>query len=188
MATASCADIPTSADLIRFLETRCRVLELIQSNQLVRALLALPRSSQPADRKVSKHTYSNVATQLQCSLCHESHRLIKCDKFLRMQPRQRHNYAKQSNLCFNWLQIYSKNHQCSRQLCRQCNRRHHTLLHIDKQSQTRDKGSTTNNSLSTNTKGSTNKKLNTYCSLKGQAKNHILLATSIVVVQNKFGL
>jgi hypothetical protein len=68
--TASCADNPTSADLITFLETRCRALELIQSNQSVRAL---PRPSQPADRKVSKHTSSNVATQLQCSWCNESH-------------------------------------------------------------------------------------------------------------------
>jgi diphosphomevalonate decarboxylase len=56
------ADIPTSADLITFLETRCRALELIQSNQLVRTLPSLPRSSQATDRRVSKHTYSNVAT------------------------------------------------------------------------------------------------------------------------------
>jgi hypothetical protein len=112
--------------------------------------------------------------------------LFKCDKFLRMQPTQRFNHVKQLNLCFNCLQIYSKNHQCSRQLCRHCNRRH-TLLHIDKQSQTRGKGSTTNNNLAADTKGSTNKELNTYCSLRGQAKNHILLATAVVEIQNKFG-
>jgi hypothetical protein len=63
LVTAPRAEIPTSADLITFLETRCRALELIQSKQLVRALPPLPRSSQPADRKVSKHTFSNVATQ-----------------------------------------------------------------------------------------------------------------------------
>jgi hypothetical protein len=74
-------------------------------NQSVRTLHAHSRPSQLADRKVSKHTYSNVATQLQCSLCNESHGMFKCDKFLRMQPRQRLNHAKQSNLCFNCLQI-----------------------------------------------------------------------------------
>jgi hypothetical protein len=56
LVTATRADIPISADLITFLETRCWALELIQSNQSVWALPALPRSSQPADRKVSKHT------------------------------------------------------------------------------------------------------------------------------------
>jgi diphosphomevalonate decarboxylase len=104
--TAASLDIPTLADLITFLGNRCRALELIQSNQLVKALPALPKPSQLPDRKVSKHTYSNVATQLQCSLCNESHRLFRCDKFLRMQPRQRYNYAKQSNLCFNCLQTF----------------------------------------------------------------------------------
>jgi hypothetical protein len=51
--TASCSDIPTSGDLIRFLENRFRPLELIQSNQSVRALPAPLRPSQPANRKVS---------------------------------------------------------------------------------------------------------------------------------------
>jgi hypothetical protein len=104
-----------------------------------------------------------------------------------MQRRQRLNHAKQLNLCFNCLQIFSKNDQCSQQLFRQCNKKHHTLLNIDKQSQTRDKRSRTNNSLAADTKRSTNKELRTYCSLKGQPKNHILLATAIVEVQNKFG-
>jgi hypothetical protein len=91
-----------------------------------------------------------------------------------------------NQICASIVCKHSKNHHCSRQLCRQCNRRHHTLLHIDKQ-QTRDKGSTTNNSLTVDLRGSTNKELNTYCSLRGQAKNHVLLATAIVEVQDKLG-
>jgi hypothetical protein len=64
LVTAPRIDMPTSVDLITFLETRCRALELIQFNQLVRALPALPKSSQPPDRKVSKHLFksSNTAT------------------------------------------------------------------------------------------------------------------------------
>jgi hypothetical protein len=31
LVTASCADIPTSADIITFLKNRCRALELIQA-------------------------------------------------------------------------------------------------------------------------------------------------------------
>jgi hypothetical protein len=65
IVTAPRLDIP-SADLMTFLETRCRALELIQSIRLVRAL---PKPSKPAERKVSRNTYSNVATQLQCSMC-----------------------------------------------------------------------------------------------------------------------
>jgi hypothetical protein len=36
--------------------------------------------------------------------------------------------------------------------------------------------------LAADTKTSTNEELNTYCSLRGQAKNHVLLATAIVEV------
>jgi hypothetical protein len=46
--TASRSDIPTSADLIRYLENRCQTLELIQSNQSVTAPPVSSRPSQPA--------------------------------------------------------------------------------------------------------------------------------------------
>jgi len=105
-----------------------------------------------------------------------------------MQPKQRLNCAKQLKLCFNCLQLFTKAHTCSKQLCRQCHKRHHTLLHIDKQNQTtNDKGSTSNNNHSANAKGTTTAKVNSYCSLKSKPRNHILLATAIVEVKNKSG-
>ena len=106
-------------------------------------------------------------------------------RFLKLQPRQRANRAKQLGLCFNCLQPYFMGHICSRQMCRKCNKRHHTLLHIDEQNQTNDKGSTINNNHSANAKGRTIAEVNTYCSLKNKPRNHMLLATAIVEVQNK---
>src|SRR5215510_3057801 len=32
-------------------------------------------------------------------------------------------------LCYNCLQTFTRRHVCSQQACRQCNKRHHTLLH-----------------------------------------------------------
>jgi hypothetical protein len=62
-----------------------------------------------------------------------------------------------------------------------------TLLHIDKQNQiTNHKGSTSNNPPA-DAKGSPTAEVNTYCSLKGKFRNHILLATAIVEVKNKSG-
>jgi hypothetical protein len=66
--------------------------------------------------------------------------------------------------------------------------KHHTLLHIDKQSQQRnDKESSTNTNQSANAKGTTTAEVNTYCSFKGKPKNYILLATAIVKIRNKSG-
>ena len=163
-------------------------MELLQTTQSLKSSAITPRSSQSTGGKVSNPTYTNVATQLQCPVCNVSHRLFKCDRFIKMQPKQCLNCAKQLKFCFNCLQLFTKAHTCSKQLCRQCHKRHHTLLHIDKQNQTTNgKGSTTNNNHSANAKGTTTAEVNTYCSLKNKPRNHILLATAIAEVQNKSG-
>ena len=142
--------------------------------------------SNATGHKVSKFAYSNIATQAQCPVYNGSHRVFKCDKFIKMQPKQRLTQAKQLGLCFNCLQLFTKNHTCSNQTCRQCHRRHHTLLHLDKQKQnSNDKRSTTRNPPA-DAKG-TNAEVNSYCSFKGRPRNHILLATAIIDVKNKAG-
>jgi len=135
LITASCADTPTTLELINFMETRCRALELIQTTHSLKAAAAPSRPSNATRQKVSKLAYSNVATQAQCPVCNGSHRLFKCDKFIKLQPKQRLTQAKQLGLCFNCLQLFTKNRPCSNQTCRQCQRRHHTLLHLDNQKQ-----------------------------------------------------
>jgi len=185
LITASRADTPRTAELVTFLGSRCRALELLQTTKSLKVVPNISSSSQLTGNKVSK-SYSNVATQLQCSLCNGSHRHFKCDTFLKMQARQRFNHAKQSGLCFNCLQPFTRNHGCSKQVCRQCHKRHHTLLHIDRQNQSiNDKGSVTNGPA--DARGSSTAEVNTYCSFKGKPRNQILLATAIVEVQNKSG-
>ena len=117
LITASRADTPTTAELITFMESRCRAFELLQTTQSMKTRTATPRPSQPAGTKVSKPVYCNVAKQLQCFLCNGSHRPFHCDKFLKIQVRQQFNYAKQSRLCFNCLQPYTENHTCSIHVC-----------------------------------------------------------------------
>ena len=129
--------------------------------------------------------YCNVAAKLQCPLCNESHKFFKCDRFLKLQPKER---ANQLRLCFNCLQSFFKGHACSRQMCLNCNKRHHTLLHIDRENQTAyDKGSTSNKNLAADTTASTAEEFKTYSSFKGKPRNHILLATAIVEIQSKYG-
>jgi hypothetical protein len=132
LITASRADTPRIAELVTFLESIYRALELLQNTQSLKTVPATKRSSQSIGSKVDKPSYSNVATQLQCPSCNGSHRLFKCDRFLKMQAKQCLDHAKQLGLCFNCWLPFTKNHTCSRQVCRQCHRRHHTLLHIDR--------------------------------------------------------
>ena len=69
-----------------------------------------------------------------------------------MQPKQRFSQAKQLGLCFNCLQPHTRNHTCSKQVCRQYHNKHHTLLHLDRQV-TNDKGSTNNKNNPTDAQG-----------------------------------
>jgi len=65
--------------------------------------------------------------------------------FLKMQFKQHLNHAKQSGICFNCILPFTRNHTCSKQVCHQCNKRHHILEHLDRQIQLIiDKGSVTN--------------------------------------------
>jgi len=169
-----------------FLESRCRALELLQTTQSLKEVPNISRSSQLTGKKVSK-SYSNVATQLQCSLCNGSHRLFKCDEFLKKQAKQRLNHAKQSGLCFNCLQPFTRYHTCSKQVCRQSHKRHNTLLQIDRQiPSTNDKGSATNDAPA-DTRGISTAEVNTYFLFKGKPRNQIILATAIVEFQNNYG-
>jgi len=197
--TASRTDIPTTTELMTFLESRCRALELLQLTQTLKMSTATPRSSYTMGSKVSKPSHTYEVTKLQCVLCKDSHRLFKCDKFLRMDVKQRLNYAKQSKLCFNCLQPYVKNHTCSKQVCYHCHKKHHSLLHLNVQQRPNSRR-TTNHNVPTNGKGpSTNSKLtvneqsnalteiSTYCTFKGKSQNQTLLATAVVELRNESG-
>jgi len=158
--TASRTDIPSTKELMTFLESRCKVLELFQLTQTLKMSTSTTRSSYTMGSKVSKSSYTHVATKEQCALCKDSHRMFKCDKFLRMEVKQSLNHVKQSKLCFNRLQPFVKNHTCSKQVCYHCHKKHHTLLQLNVQSRPNSRGSTTHN-LPTNGQGPSTKSKST---------------------------
>ena len=96
--------------------------------------------------------------------------MFKYDKFLKMQAKKRFDQGKQSGLCFNCWQPFTRNHIFSKEVRCQCQKRHHTLLHIDRQIQTiDDKGSATNGPAVA--RDSTTAEVNTHCSFNGKPRN-----------------
>ena len=71
---ASRTDTPTTPELVTFLESRCS-LRVTSDYPSMKSPAIAPRSSQSTGGKVSKPTYTNVATQLQCPVCNASHTL-----------------------------------------------------------------------------------------------------------------
>jgi len=66
-----------------------------------------------------------------------------------------------------------------------CHKKHHTMLYKDNQNHPTNNKVTTGNPPA-ETEGTT-AEVNTYSSLKSKTQTHILLATAIVEVRNKFG-
>jgi len=139
------AHTPKNSELLTLLELSCWALELLQTNQWLKVVPTTSRSSQLTGNNVSTPSYSKVATQLQCSLWNGSLRLFECYKFIRMQAKQRLLHAKQSRLCFKYLQQFTRNHRWSKKVYRQWHKRHHTLLHIGTQKQSTNKKKSANN-------------------------------------------
>ncbi|XP_044741128.1 uncharacterized protein LOC123302317 [Chrysoperla carnea] len=126
--------IPKFEDLIKFIETECLKF---QTENLT--------SDKSVNNYPAKPTYSNkqvVMTQTQynpdtCAVCKGNHPIFKCSNFLALQPSQRLNKIKQLNGCHNCLKTNHEVTKCpSQSICKECKRKHNTLLHIVSGSQT----------------------------------------------------
>lgn len=69
-----------------------------------------------------------------CSICKKDiHSLFKCDQFVKLEPFERYQMAKERSLCLNCLNPRHKVSNCtSSNACRICSGKHHTMLHFIK--------------------------------------------------------
>jgi hypothetical protein len=135
---------------------------------------------------VSKQTASfNTVIQDGCPCCQGNHYLFKCEKFVGMQPK-RHTLVRQAHVCFNCLKLFDPSHVRSTFSCQKCNKKYHTLLHMDFTS--KQKNNKQQNSQSREPTGDSNSKtnINTYCAFKGKPRTYVTLATAIVHVKKTF--
>jgi hypothetical protein len=139
------------SDLLTFLKDRADVLETVQVSQS-KYVDNGPRKSSLSNH--SKHTHSNISTQndfskssnsysninslkrYKCILCQGNHmhgNLYACEDFLKLSIKDRFKYVIEKNLCSNCLR---RGHifnciikDCWYGGCKQCNKKHNSLLH-----------------------------------------------------------
>jgi hypothetical protein len=108
LKTAFSQEMALLDDILRLLEDRWKALELFDTSQpgkTEKTLQAVKKT------RVSKQTASfNIVTQGGCPCCQGNHYLYKCEKFLGMQPKQRHTFVRQAHLCF--VCNYTTLHMC----------------------------------------------------------------------------
>lgn len=130
--------VPTYQQFISFLEKRCTVLESLDnitnktSNQAP-IIQINKRNNQTQNRSISLTTVENKPNTL-CSYCkNPKHNILTCTEFLNLSITSRIEKAQYLKLCINCLRNNHKTGSCrSTSTCRLCNKRHHTLLHNNK--------------------------------------------------------
>lgn len=177
-------NLPSLKTFIKYLETRFRVLEMIQTSSTNR---------ETRERVINKPksfvTTTSAPTSFKCTLCNENHGLIYCKKFTDLSVTDRVQHVTQSMLCFNCLSPKHSAKFCRSQgTCKQCNRRHHTLLHYQR-------GMASNTPTSTETERGPETKTQPETEISGTIKSHLvtqgqnsLMATALVHVETGQGL
>lgn len=90
-------------------------------------------STQPHNSFVPLSKPSAEQPDQTCPLCNGQHTLVKCNKFLKKSVDDRSEFLRSKGLCYGCFGSGHVSSGCrNRATCKECGRRHHTLLHIVK--------------------------------------------------------
>lgn len=174
---------PFYEDLVRFLLARSQALEESQDASNSRASLKIRESA--SLRRTSSAAAVAVSVS-GCAVCKAKHYLSSCPTFASWSPNRRRDFVSKSKRCFNCLNGNHSIQNCqSKYTCRMCQGRHHTMLHVDKGSNSETSSSSVSPSASVSLAISAASP-NEIASLSAQATprqlTRVLLATSWVTI------
>lgn len=121
------------------------------------------KSKKIPERKTAQQKVLSATLQV-CILCGESHSLFRCPSFANMDVEKRKDFVLEKRCCFNCLKQDHWSNSCpSNGMCKECNKRHNTLLHI---------------------KTVSHEKSKPIAMVASMSKKKILLATAAVLIEN----
>lgn len=133
----------TYKDLMKFLKNRVQILENVAKLEKLRfdpqsASTPLPKGNKnvppPSKKTVAAVIEQNKSPRQSCVVCNEIHHIMACETFKNMNPQQRLDKARSLKLCFNCLKGDHLSPACPDiRRCKNCNKKHHTLLHNGRQ-------------------------------------------------------
>lgn len=126
--------LPVLDDLLKFVQTRCNVIENSLSSIPPLQNNVKPKSVFKKPPSYPRH--SLIATPDEpkggCPLCKAPHYIGKCEYFLDLSTALRLQKIKTLRLCTNCLSTTHSVSKCtSKYSCRHCKAKHHSLLHFD---------------------------------------------------------
>ncbi|XP_029166945.1 uncharacterized protein LOC114937597 [Nylanderia fulva] len=119
---------PTFDELNKFLNNRIRALETMLPVKPKEKLTDATKSTK--NNTLASHAASTFT--FACPVCKGNHLLYQCSTFLNQTPSQRFDFIRKNNRCLNCFSSKHNMKECtSSRVCKQCHKRHHTLLHFN---------------------------------------------------------
>ncbi|XP_044264765.1 uncharacterized protein LOC123011414 [Tribolium madens] len=183
------ADIPSYQSLNEFVITTCQAKENV-SHAIIKSPYSKPNIVSSPKPKF-KSNFLVKSDFLACPLCPDlQHGIYKCPIFLQKSPQSRFDLIKQYKWCINCLGSKHNLRNCnSTSLCRECGKKHHSLLHFpgDAKAQT-STFMEINKPSSPSTSTSTQQTVSSFTNLLPvNTRTTILLSTAVVEILDKVG-
>lgn len=120
-------EFPTLDDFIKHIQQRCQALEIISSDYT-----AKPASQRSVSNVITNKEGEKDRKMGKCGFCQGKHFINRCFKFLKLTVGDRKKFVDKLNLCVLCLSSGHSVANCKQTfLCRLCQQKHHTLLHVD---------------------------------------------------------
>lgn len=182
------SDLPTLKDFNKFLNDRADVLETLSQNKSDTLETTQPRQNNKNNSRITKSFSSTVqntgSVTRHCVACKGDHWIYDCPTFLAKSVQERRDEAFKLHLCSNCLRIGHHARDCKLGPCRQCKRRHNSLLHLPNSNNSSTSNSSTVSGNSPNSdRGFSEISVNNSTS-DNFVQNYILLSTAMVNVIN----
>ncbi|XP_038116927.1 uncharacterized protein LOC119769097 [Culex quinquefasciatus] len=194
----SAKDNDTLKDMTDFLQTRIRILESLPKKKADSKVVRQNQvRSKPAVVKASYNTAQESGGP--CCACSGTHFLHQCKSFQQRTVSDREALLRTNSLCRNCLKSGHLAKDCSSRFsCRNCNKRHHTLLCFksgkDKGSaqykRDNSKAATDESQASGHSSSSTSNQVTPEITVSNSAQlfsTQVLLATAIVIIEDDEG-
>ncbi|XP_036344183.1 uncharacterized protein LOC118753418, partial [Rhagoletis pomonella] len=175
------SDMPDLKQFQRFLIDRADVLESLNrttsnTNKNVKPFGTANKIEHPKTNSfacINHNDGKGDESSYSCSFCRGDHRIYDCANFKALSVQDRISTANKLRLCLNCLRYGHKVHSCRLGPCRDCKKRHNTLLHIP-----------VHNTSNSNKGSKEIAAFETVASLSNQDYSQVLLSTALINISN----
>ncbi|XP_076397912.1 uncharacterized protein LOC143266164 [Megachile rotundata] len=124
-------DYPSFSKLNNFLDSRIRALESLPQPSYAKGRIISQTMSNSKSEQLKTVSVNSMSVSSACPVCQANHLIYQCAQFQNQTPAQRYAMIKNFKRCVNCFSAKHTVKDCaSERSCKQCKRKHHTMLHF----------------------------------------------------------